>query len=64
MKLVYHPEDDILVVRLSDEPVVREISQSWNLNISFTASGEIAEVVILEARKQGVYPVITERSAA
>jgi hypothetical protein len=30
MKSTYYPEDDILVVRLSDAAVLREASQNWN----------------------------------
>lgn len=64
MKTTYYPDDDILVVRLSDAPVVKEVSQDWNVNISYTADGGIAEVVILEARERGLYPVATENRAA
>lgn len=64
MKTAYFPEDDILVLHLSDEPVVREIWPSWNVNISYTAAGEIAEIVILEAKEKGLYPVVTEKQAA
>lgn len=64
MKTIYYPDDDILVVRLSDAPVIKEVSQDWNVNISYTADGSIAEVVILEARERGLYPVATEDRAA
>ena len=33
MKTTYYPEDDILVVHLSDAPPVREISQTWNTHV-------------------------------
>lgn len=64
MKTIYYPDDDILVVRLSDAAVVKEVSQDWNVSISYTADGAIAEVVILEARERGLYPVATEDRAA
>lgn len=64
MKTAYFPEDDILVLHLSDEPVTKEISPSWNVNISYTARGEIAEIVILEAKKKGLFPVVTEKQQA
>ncbi|MBF0153289.1 MAG: DUF2283 domain-containing protein [Magnetococcales bacterium] len=64
MKTTYYPEDDILVIRLGDAPVVKEISQSWNVNISYSSSGEVVEIVILEAKEKGIFPVETERHAA
>jgi uncharacterized protein YuzE len=56
MKTTYYPEDDILVVRLSDALPVREVSQSWNTHVSYGADGEVVEVVILEAKEKGLYP--------
>ena len=64
MKTAYFPEDDILVLHLSDDPIAKEISPSWNVNISYTAKGEIAEIVILEAKEKGLYPVVTEKQQA
>ena len=64
MKTIYYPEDDILVIRLSEEPVAREESHGWNVNISYTAAGDIAEIVILEAKEKGLFPVVTGRQAA
>jgi carotenoid cleavage dioxygenase-like enzyme len=66
MNSTYYPDDDILVLHFSDEPVVREVSQGWNINTSYTASGEVAEIVILDAKKIGLYPVaqFQEKQAA
>ncbi len=63
MKTIYYPKDDILVIHLSDDPVVKEVSQSWNVNISYTASGAIAEIVILEAHEKGLFPVEAQTTA-
>jgi uncharacterized protein YuzE len=57
MKITYHESDDILVLRMEDKPIVREISQDWNTHISFAADGTVVEVVILEARANGVLPI-------
>lgn len=57
MKTSYEPEDDVLMIHLSDEPSVRTISQSWNINVSYTAAGDIAEIEILDASKMGLYPI-------
>ena len=64
MKTIYYPEDDILVIRLSDKPSVKEVSQNWNVNISYSANGEVVEVVILEAKEKGLLPVEVEKHAA
>ncbi|MDQ2693784.1 MAG: DUF2283 domain-containing protein [Pseudomonadota bacterium] len=64
MKTLYYPDDDILVLKLSDKPVVREISQDWNVHISYAAEGEIVEVVILDAKASGLYPVRSGESEA
>ena len=63
MKTTYYPEDDILVVRLSDAPVVREASQDWNVNISYDATGNIVEIDDLEARARGAVPVQSAEAA-
>ncbi len=64
MRTTYYPDDDILVIRFNDKPITREVSQDWNVNISYAADGEIVEIVILEAREAGLYPVQTEQRAA
>ena len=35
METIYYPDDDILVVKFSDKPIVRERSQDWNINLSY-----------------------------
>jgi hypothetical protein len=49
--------DDTLVIHFADKPVVRETSQDWNTHVSFAADGSVVEVVILEARAHGAFPV-------
>ena len=56
MKTVYYPEDDILALKLSDKEVTREVSQDWNLHLSFAADGTLVELVVLDAVKSGVIP--------
>ncbi len=56
--------DDILVIRLSDQPIVREVSQNWNTHISYAEDGSAVEVVLLEARANGVYPMQIEYAQA
>ena len=65
MKTTYFDDDDTLVIRLSDKPVVREVSQDWNTQVSFAADGTVVETVILEASKLGSWPLsIQHRQAA
>jgi len=56
MKAVYHPQDDILVLRFSDKPIVRETSQDWNVNLSYADDGTVVEMVILDAVASGLIP--------
>lgn len=64
MKAIYYEEDDTLVIRLSDKPIVREVSQGWNTHVSYAADGTLVETVILEARTSGVWPMVVEHAAA
>ena len=64
MKTTYFDADDTLVIRLSDKPVVREVSQDWRTHVSYAADGTVVETVILEARECGAWPLIVEYRAA
>lgn len=57
MKTTYFDDDDTLVIRLSDKPVVREVSQDWNTHISYAEDGSAVELVVLEARAHGMMPM-------
>ncbi len=56
MKTIYYPQDDILEICLSDKPIAREVSQDWNVNVSFAEDGSVVELVILDAVKAGFMP--------
>jgi hypothetical protein len=56
MKTIYYPQDDILEIHLSDKPVAREVSQDWNVNVSYAEDGSVVELVILDAVKAGFMP--------
>lgn len=64
MRSTYYDKDDILVIHLSDEPIAREVSQDWNTHISYASDGSTVEIVILEARANGVYPMTIEHAMA
>ena len=63
MKTTYFDDEDTLVIRLSDEPIVREVSQDWNTHVSYAADGTVVETVILEAAKLGAWPLEVRRAA-
>ena len=56
MRTTYFDEDDILVLRLSDKPIVREVSQDWNTHVSYAEDGTAVEIVVLDAAALGAYP--------
>ena len=60
MKIVYYEEDDTLFIAFSKDPIVRDETLSWDVNIGYTAAG-IGEMTNLDARKSGVYPLQIER---
>ena len=64
MKTIYHQDDDILEIQVADKPVAREVSHGWNVNISYAADGSVVEIVLLEAREKGLYPIELEQEVA
>jgi Protein of unknown function (DUF2283) len=56
MRTTYFVEDDILVIRPSDKPVCREVSQDRNTHISYAEDGMAVEIVLLDAKANGAYP--------
>ncbi len=63
MKSIYFENDDILQIRVSDKPIVREVSQDWHTNISYAEDGTIAEIVWLDAKKEGLLPLEARKAA-
>jgi len=63
MKTTYFDDDDTLVIRLSDKPVTKEVSQDWNTHISYAEDGTTVEIVILEAKAHGMLPAEMIRAA-
>lgn len=63
MHFIYDEDDDILVLRISDKKIVRERSQDWNTHISYAEDDSVVEVVILDAAKQGFYPLQYAKAA-
>ena len=57
MKSIYFENDDNLQIRVSDKPIVREVSQDWHTNLSYAEDGTIVEIVLLDAKKEGLLPL-------
>lgn len=57
MQVNCHATDDILVLHVSAKPIVRETSQDWYTTVSHAADGSVVEVVVLDASKQGAWPL-------
>ena len=56
MKSIYFENDDTLQIRVSDKLITRELSQDWHTNSSYAEDGSIVEIVLLDAKKQGLMP--------
>ena len=63
MKSIYFENDDILEIRVSDKPIVREVSQDWHTNISYADDGTIVEIMLLDAKKEGLMPMAFRKAA-
>ncbi|BCB70820.1 DUF2283 domain-containing protein [Halomonas sp. CnH100-B] len=63
MRTTYDEADDILVLHLSEKPIAREVSQDWNTHISYADDNTIVEIVVLEASKQGAWPLLKSYAA-
>ena len=63
MKSIYFENDDILKIRVSNKPIVREVSPDWHTNISHAEDGSVVEIVLLDAKKEGLMPMEFRKSA-
>ena len=57
VKSIYFENDDILQILVSEKQMVREVSQDWHTNISYAEDGSIVEIVLLDAKKEGLPPL-------
>ena len=63
MKSNYFENDNILQIRVSEKQIVREVSQDWHTNISYAEDGSIVEIVLLDAKKEGLLPLEYRKAA-
>jgi len=59
MKITYDEQEDILLINFNDDPIIRDISLNWYVNIGFTEEG-LGEISILEAKKIGLLPLYVQ----
>ena len=64
MRTIYYDEDDILVIHLSDKPACREVSQDWNTHISYAEDCSTVEIVLLDVKASGAFPLHVEHALA
>lgn len=55
----YDEEEDVLVLRFTDEPLLKDISYGWNILVAMTHSG-IGQITILNAKDSGMLPILVD----
>ena len=56
MRIDYDNQDDILHIEFSKDPIVKDVSHGWNVNVGYAVKG-IAEITILDAKANGYWPL-------
>ncbi len=62
MQIDYDEQDDILLITFNNDPIIKDISLNWHVNIGFTEQG-IGEISILEAKQSGLLPLNVQPNA-
>lgn len=60
MKIAYYEEEDTLYIEFTKDPIVKDESVNWHVNIGYTEDG-IGEITILKAKASGIYPLQIEK---
>ena len=64
MKTFYYSDDDILELHFSDNSIVRETAQDWNIVLSYDANNHLVQMVILDASSSGLLPLQEKKITA
>ena len=56
MIINYDEKEDILFIKFTEDPVLKDVSYDWNVNIGYT-SGGIGQITILDAANYGLMPI-------
>jgi len=52
-----------LELHFSDNPIVRETTQDWNVVLSYDANNHLVQMVILEASDSDLLPLQEQKAA-
>ncbi len=63
MKTFYYSDDDILELHFSDNPIVKETAQDWNIVLSYDVNNHIVQMVVLDASQSGLLPLQEKKVA-
>ncbi len=63
MKTLYYSDDDILELHFSDNPIVKETAQDWNIVLSYDVNNHIVQMVVLDASQSGLLPLQEKKVA-
>jgi hypothetical protein len=63
VKTIYYPADDILELNFSDNPIVKETAQDWNIVLSYDANNHLVQMVVLDASQSGLLPLQEKKVA-
>lgn len=61
MKLEYDEKEDVLFISFRNEPIIKDISYGWNVNVGMTEQG-IGQITILDAKADGLLPLQVPKS--
>ena len=56
MNITYDEKEDIIFIKLNNEPITKDVSYSWNVNIGLTEKG-IGEITLLDAKDKHYLPL-------
>jgi uncharacterized protein YuzE len=56
MEIRYDKNEDTLFIRFNHEPITKDTSYGWNVNVGMTEKG-IGQITILDAKADGLLPI-------
>jgi hypothetical protein len=56
MQISYDEVEDILFIQFNSDPIVRDISYGWHVNVAMTENG-IGQITVLDANASNLLPV-------
>ena len=61
MEITYDEHEDILFIRFNNEPIIRDISHGFYVNVGITQNG-IGQMTILDAKAVGLLPIYIKQN--